>query len=66
MEWWEQEKLKAEQAREFKAKYPNLGRTVRYKGEYGVVVLASSFDKLDEGEEDRGLLSTQMINEYQD
>ena len=36
--YWKQEMLKAEKRNKIKEDFPDLGRIVKYRGEYGVVV----------------------------
>ncbi len=48
MENWEIEMNKAKAKKSIKDKYPDLGKIVKFKGEYGVVVLSPDFKLEDE------------------
>jgi hypothetical protein len=48
MEHWELEMIKAKKAREIKQNYPDIGKIVKYKGEYGVVIFDPNFNLEDE------------------
>jgi hypothetical protein len=48
MEHWELEMIKSKKEQELKKKYPDIGKIVKYKGEYGLVVFDSTFE--DDGE----------------
>lgn len=41
MEKWEIDRDEAKKAKLIKETYPNIGRIVKYKGEYGVVILGT-------------------------
>jgi hypothetical protein len=48
MEHWEIEMIKAKKAQEIKRKYPDVGKIVKFKGEYGVVIFDPNFNFEDE------------------
>jgi len=35
---WKQAELEAKRKKELQAKYPNIGKIVKYEGEYGVII----------------------------
>jgi len=39
--YWKQLEIEANQKKELHAKYPDLGKIVKYQGEYGVVIMGS-------------------------
>jgi hypothetical protein len=48
MEHWEIEMIKSKKAKALREKYPDIGKIVKYKGEYGVVIFDPNFNLEDE------------------
>lgn len=43
--YWKQQQLKSDSKKALKLKYPDLGRVVFYKGEYGVLVETPNYEE---------------------